>query len=88
MQGGGGKKDKKDRLGSVAVRHPYLHVVGLVEEVEGAHTMPTFTYVPVHPACSFNKRTQLSLSSSGADKLIVIVSHYTCLTCPTLLTLT
>jgi hypothetical protein len=38
-----GSKDKKDTSGAVAIQVPYLRVVGIEEEVEGAHSTPTFT---------------------------------------------
>ena len=46
MQQGG--KDKRDTSGAVAIQVPYLRVVGIEEEVEGAHSTPTFTY-SAHP---------------------------------------
>jgi hypothetical protein len=47
MQQGG--KEKRDTSGTQAIQMPYLRVVGIEEEVEGAHSTPTFTCVlPSH----------------------------------------
>ncbi len=40
-QGGGDKK--RDTKDAVAIQVPYLRVVGLEEEAEGAHSTPVFT---------------------------------------------
>ena len=37
---------KKENTGMVAIRMPYIRVVGLEEETEGAHSTPIFTYGP------------------------------------------
>jgi len=42
MQGGGEQK-KRDTKDAVAIQVPYLRVVGLEEEAEGAHSTPIFT---------------------------------------------
>jgi len=34
---------KKENTGMVAIRMPYIRVVGLDEETEGAHSTPIFT---------------------------------------------
>ena len=41
LQGGGEKK--RDTKDAVAIQVPYLRVVGLEEEAEGAHSTPVFT---------------------------------------------
>lgn len=41
VQGGGEKK--RDTKDAVAIQVPYLRVVGLEEEAEGAHSTPVFT---------------------------------------------
>ena len=48
MQGGsaGKQRDTKD---AVAIQVPYLRVVGLEEEAEGAHSTPVFTCAPLLP---------------------------------------
>ncbi|KAK9916805.1 hypothetical protein WJX75_007272 [Coccomyxa subellipsoidea] len=38
-----GGKEKRDTSGTQAIQMPYLRVVGIEEEVEGAHSTPTFT---------------------------------------------
>ena len=43
MQGGGQEKKARDTRDAVAIQVPYLRVVGLEEEAEGAHSMPVFT---------------------------------------------
>lgn len=40
---GGGKEQKRDTKDAVAIQVPYLRVVGLEEEAEGAHSTPVFT---------------------------------------------
>ena len=40
---GGGQEKKRDTRDAVAIQIPYLRVVGLEEEAEGAHSTPVFT---------------------------------------------
>ena len=40
---GGGQEKKRDTKDVVAIQIPYLRVVGLEEEAEGAHSTPVFT---------------------------------------------
>lgn len=43
VQGGGQEKKARDTRDAVAIQVPYLRVVGLEEEAEGAHSTPVFT---------------------------------------------
>lgn len=45
-QGPGGKTKNDKKTGGIAIQQPYLHVVGMDEEAEGAHSLPTFTCAP------------------------------------------
>ena len=48
MQGNTGKG--KDR-GAVALQQAYLRVVGLEEDLQGSHSLPTFTCAAARLAC-------------------------------------
>jgi hypothetical protein len=44
VQGGGQERKARDTRNAVAIQQPYLRVVGIEEEAEGAHSTPVFTW--------------------------------------------